>query len=194
MGYMDSTPVVLPMFPNGTPGSYRTGAYAPIRNIAAGLGEGVTGGFGRLKRGVGRTRRSGGSGDGASARDATQPSGVPLEFEDDADDDFEPIRQGSARRDDDGLSHGTSTSTGDGSTGGPALPPTPPPTHGALPRVDSMDEEGTWTGWDAEDAQAVDDQEQFNDLILGVMDEEQVAAPVHPQAVKREGKKKKVRK
>lgn len=180
LDYPGTSSAVLPMFPNGTPSSHRASAYAPIRHMAAGLGEGVTEGIGRLRRGVGRTRSArSGANDNTLRGESSGSPAVPLEFEDD-DEDFLSVggRGGddSAQHDDDGLSLGTGTSAGDRSAGGTAPPTTPPSAHGALPQVEGTGDEA-WAGWDTQDAQAIEDAERFDDIVVGYMDEDQHRPP-----------------
>jgi hypothetical protein len=136
----------LPMYPNGAKrgGSYRTAA--PIRAVAAGLGEGVTEGLGRLRRGM------------THARSPVEPVGasVPLEFDEgDLVLDNEPV----------------------------IVPPSPartsiPPSHTHREVVTEGRFEGddAWSGWDEQDRQAIDDEERFDDLVVGDLDEDQSRA------------------
>jgi hypothetical protein len=81
LDYNRTSPPVLPMYPNGVPGSGSLPkTYSvPIRSMAAGISDGMSEGFGRLRREMGRVR---------SPRLVAQPDGpVPLEF-DEMDDDF----------------------------------------------------------------------------------------------------------
>jgi hypothetical protein len=51
LGY-PSSPPVIPMFPNGTPGFFKNSI--PIQRVAAGLSDGMTEGFARVRREIGR--------------------------------------------------------------------------------------------------------------------------------------------
>jgi hypothetical protein len=151
------------MYPNGVPprgSSYR--AAAPIRAVAAGLGEGVSEGLGRIRRGMHQARTpKAGPGYG-------HESGVPLEF-DEADLvlDDEPVVV-------------------------PPSPPAPAPASSFAHRELIAEAEG---GWDAEDRQAIDDAEGFDDFVVGDLDEDQRRAPPVPEptrvpkAKKKGGKK-----
>ncbi len=74
-----SSPPVIPMFPNGTPGSFKNSI--PIQRVAAGLSDGMTEGFARVRREIGRVR----SPRLVAHHDVTV--GVPLEFGED-DEEF----------------------------------------------------------------------------------------------------------
>lgn len=78
LGY-PSSPPVIPMFPNGTPGSFKNSI--PIQRVAAGLSDGMTEGFARVRREIGRVR----SPRLTAQHDVTAE--VPLEFEEE-DEDF----------------------------------------------------------------------------------------------------------
>ncbi|KAH7888262.1 hypothetical protein F5I97DRAFT_1926687 [Phlebopus sp. FC_14] len=156
----------IPMFPNGTPGSFKprsslagvgTSIPTPIRSVTAGIAEGVGEGFGRIRRGVRQVRspplprsvsslagqgRSVG-GDGAGAGvGAGAGDGVPLEF-DEQDEDFP------TPRDRMGSGVGPSTSSVVGDAG-----------------------DDLWRTWTEEDKLAVDEAEQFDDVV-GFLDEDQ---------------------
>jgi hypothetical protein len=178
----------LPMYPNGMPGSQRGGSYratAPIRAVAAGLGEGVSGGFGRLRRGMGQVR----SPQIVPVLEAGHTnSGVPLEFNEE-----------DLVLDDDHPSKVQSRSGGDVGAASPAraMPAPVSNSHRALipaEEVDEFDEvvggagvgsnadegPGAWSGWDAQDRQAIDDAEHFHELVVGDMDEDHLAPPPIP--------------
>jgi hypothetical protein len=163
--YRTASPRQLPMYPNGVPGSQRSGSYAPIRAVAAGLGEGVTGGLGRLRRGMGQVR---------SPRTAPQAertgAAVPLEF---GEDDF--VLNDEQPN---------------------VIPPSAPasiPQDVPTPQFDSHQEiipeeplehlsgdvhgDDAWSGWDAQDRQAIDDAERFDEFVVGDLDEDHTRAP-----------------
>jgi hypothetical protein len=142
--YSVASPTQLPMYPNGLRhgGSYRT--TAPIRAVAAGLGEGVTEGIGRLRRGMTQVR---------SPKDGLVSTSVPLEFDEgDLVLDGEPaVVPPSPARPSMPLSHIRQNIVAEG-------------------RFEGGDD--AWSGWDEQDRQAVDDEEQFDDLVVGDLDED----------------------
>ncbi|KZT13315.1 uncharacterized protein LAESUDRAFT_719678 [Laetiporus sulphureus 93-53] len=161
-----STPI-LPMFPNGAPGSTARSfrRTIPIRNVAAGLGDSMSGGLGRLRREIRKTRSP-----RLTARpDDHMPSSVPLEF-DEEDEDFLFDDVGPAIPE--GVMMSRSVSRGEGDSGESVS--TPSSTIEPLPLEDDMDD--MWRGWDPEDQQAIEDAEQFDDITMGLMDEEQSEA------------------
>ncbi|KAF7331630.1 Glycosyltransferase family 1 protein [Mycena kentingensis (nom. inval.)] len=199
--YAVSQPV-LPMLPNGTPSSFRNSI--PIRAVAAGLGDGVAEGLGRLKREMRHQRqrqlarsppvpRARGVGDDLEAS-------VPLEF-DEEDEDFigvppheEPEvflqvggRVGGEPEDDRDLSANTSPSRsgnikfGDES----AVSSVSTRATSAHPLDDEMDfmlGAGPGglilddAGWTPEDNLAVEEAERFDEIsAAGFLDEEQAA-------------------
>ncbi|KAI8984805.1 hypothetical protein BD414DRAFT_66054 [Trametes punicea] len=92
------SPPVLPMLPNGTPGSSGPKSFInaiPIRHVAAGISDGMSEGLGRIRRELGRARRSSHSqSQSQSPRPSSDPvtmaaPSVPLEFdEEDELEDF----------------------------------------------------------------------------------------------------------
>jgi hypothetical protein len=170
---------VLPMLPNGARGARGV----PIRGVAASLGGGAREGFGRLRRGVDRLR-SPHHGPTTAPSASEHGAGVPLEF-DEEDEDFLP------RTDD--------ASHGDVPPAVPDLSTLPPPVvlpphrevHKELLPDEVAGEEDAWSGWDAQDRAAIDDAEQFNDLVVGIMDEEQIRDAVPPPSTAMKGKSKK---
>ena len=178
--YTGTTPPVIPMFPNGVPkarsGSFKTPI--PIRSVAAGLSEGVQGGFGRLRREIGKVR----SPQLRPRSEGHTPGSVPLEFNeedevfldhDDNDNDTDRI---SPERDHDS----TTTSRGGGDSGGSIS--TPSTTNNNLPLIGSEmlgmagGDEG---GWAQEDADAIEEAERYDEIsAAGFMDEEQMGVPV----------------
>lgn len=167
---------VLPMFPNGAPGaSSRSLKNAiPIRHVAAGLSDSMSGSLTRLRREMGRVR----SPQLAARPDADLP--VPLEF-DEEDDDFiganGPIP--SSVPEDEGMSYTHSRGEGDS---GESIS-TPSSNMDPLPVEDDHAVGGLWQGWEAEDQLAVEEVERFDDLTAGFVDED----PPPPPAA--EGKK-----
>ncbi|CCM06516.1 uncharacterized protein FIBRA_08788 [Fibroporia radiculosa] len=178
--YMNPSPPVLPMYPNGTPGSNTRSLKnaIPIRNVAAGLHDSMYEGFGRLRREIGKVR---------SPRLAAHPddelsSSVPLEF-DEEDEDFLDSNMGSGGHD----TVSPSPSRGAGDSGESIS--TPSSTAEPLPVEDNRDD--VWQGWEPEDQQAIEDAERFDDITVGFMDEEQAVL----QTTKRDaGPKKKYKK
>lgn len=156
MRTLKPSPPVLPMYPNGPPSrSYRNSI--PIRNVAAGISDGMTEGLGRLRREIGKVRspRLAPKGDSLS-------TSVPLEF-DEEDEDFMP--QGLASSGDeneDALSRGTSREAASLSTPSTNIEPLPAEEDG----------DALWEGWGPEDKQAVEEVEQFDDIAVGFLDED----------------------
>lgn len=99
-----SSPPVIPMFPNGTPGSFKNSV--PIQRVAAGLSDGMSEGFARVRRGVSRVRSP------RLVAHNDMGAGVPLEFGEE-DEDFEL----SASRDDGGSVSVSTPSSGPGDAG-----------------------------------------------------------------------------
>lgn len=159
---LNPSPPVLPMYPNGPPSRvYRNSI--PIRNVAAGISDGMSEGLGRLRREIGKVR----SPRLAPKRDSLSVA-VPLEF-DEEDEDFLPQGAGNSMDDrDDVASRGTSREGASIST----------PSTNMEPLPDEDDGDATWQGWGPEDKQAVEEIEQFDDIAVGFMDED--ANLVHP--------------
>jgi hypothetical protein len=123
-----SSPPVIPMFPNGTPGSFKNSV--PIQRVADGLSDGMSEGFARVRRGVNRVRSP------RLAADNGMVAGVPLEFAEE-DEDF-ILNDGASNSREDGGSVSVSTpSSGPGDAG------------------EHKDDENTWPSWDV--APKVDD-------------------------------------
>jgi hypothetical protein len=141
---------VLPMLPNGVPGS-RFRNPIPIRNVAAGISDGMTEGLGRLKREIGKVRSP-------KLNPRTEsPAWAPLEF-DEEDEDFLL-----AGRKTDDVSRSTSRD------GASILTP-------SSTQPDLFEDIEDDRGWSQEDRQAVEEEERFYDIsAVGLMDEEQVA-------------------
>lgn len=144
-----SSPPVIPMFPNGTPGSYKNSV--PIQRVAAGLSDGMSEGIARVRRGVSRVR---------SPRLVAHNDmgGVPLEFGEE-DEDF--VLTASTSREDGGSVSVSTPSSGPGDAG-----------------EGGKDGENAWAPWDGvggTTSKEVDDMgEPFEELsVVGLMDEEQ---------------------
>ncbi|KAI9453818.1 hypothetical protein F5148DRAFT_456920 [Russula earlei] len=144
-----SSPPIIPMFPNGTPGSFKNSI--PIQRVAAGLSDGMTEGFARVRREIGRVRSP-------QLVHHNVTAGVPLEFGEE-DEDF-------------ALSYG-----GDGGIspprddGGSASVSTP---SSGLDAGDQKVGNSAWRDWDVEAPNGDDMEEQFQEFsVVGFMDEEQ---------------------
>jgi len=158
MEYPRSSRSLIPMLPNGAglkPRSFKNPI--PIRAMTSNIAEGVGEGFGRIRREINRVR---------SPQPVLRPEGlsasVPLEF----DEHDEDLAFPGMERDDEAVDDNTSR-------GGDATDPSidTPPTDAELC------DEGTelWHGWTEEDKLAVDEAEQFDDVV-GFLDEEQTPA------------------
>ncbi|KAH9984189.1 hypothetical protein BJV77DRAFT_1072315 [Russula vinacea] len=149
LGY-PSSPPVIPMFPNGTPGSFKNSI--PIQRVAAGLSDGMTEGFARVRREIGRVRSP-----RLSARhDVTAE--VPLEFgEEDEEFVLSYGGDGVTSSRDDGVSVSVSTPSSDPVDAG-----------------ERKENNGTWPNWGVGVQDGEDLGEQFHDIsVVGLMDEEQ---------------------
>ena len=202
-GSLDNSnlPIILPMYPNGIPGSnprsFRSSI--PIRTMA-GIGDGVSEGLGRLRRDFHKAR----SPQLVARSDSSLSGPVPLEF-DEEDEDF--LRRDSAALETPSShSHGGG---GDGTTsreasrdGGASaadsasiVTPASSSTHQLLDAdvVGTVDEE-IWHGWDQEDKLAVEEAEQFDDIaVVGYQAEAQEQRqknPVLSAESKRKGRSK----
>ncbi|KIK57237.1 hypothetical protein GYMLUDRAFT_247197 [Collybiopsis luxurians FD-317 M1] len=180
LDYAPSQPV-LPMYPNGTPGtnprSFKNSI--PIRTMT-GLGDGMSEGLGRFRREINKVRSP-----KLLPSSDTLIASVPLEF-DEEDEDF--------------LSRETSQQSSQ-----PASPiePTGNPIDRDLPTKSNVDDvfisdghgisdSDQWPGWVGEDRKAVDEAETFDDIsAVGFMDEEIQAAKVTPPMSKKSKTKKK---
>ncbi|GLB34454.1 hypothetical protein LshimejAT787_0200190 [Lyophyllum shimeji] len=170
---------VLPMLPNGTPGSrpqsFRNAI--PIRTIGDGMSESL----GRIRREViGKVRSPRLK---PHADSAVSPS-VPLEFDEEDEDflggDLEMDGDRDGHEDTLGVpragesSRSRNTSRGDGGSG--------PTVSTPATSMDEEEEEGrrlekaedAWGGWSSEDRLAVEEVERFDNIdVLGLLDEEQ---------------------
>ncbi|KAG6917081.1 hypothetical protein DXG01_003970 [Tephrocybe rancida] len=197
-----STSGVLPMLPNGTPGSYNRRNAIPIRSL--GLGDGVTEGLGRLRREIGKVR----SPKLRPRPDSVMSASVPLEF-DEEDEDFVGPNLTNIGVDVEGeggellgvprprpASSSRETSRGDGDEGSGPTVSTPATSEDDWDRGAGMgvgseksEVQDTWGGWSTQDKLAVEEVERFDNIdVLGLLDEEQ--APVVPVRPQGEGKRK----
>jgi hypothetical protein len=164
-GSFDNTniPPILPMYPNGVPGANTKSLRnsIPIRAIS-GLGEGVSESFGRIRNRVRSPR-------GATRSDVSNHPSVPLEF----DEDEELFDQ-----------HGEPLQHAIKSTSSHILSSTQKLLDADV--VGTVDEE-LFDGWDVKDKQAIDEEEQFQDIAVAsylVEEEEyqqQDCRKVHPK-------------
>jgi hypothetical protein len=144
-----SSPPVIPMFPNGTPGSFKNSI--PIQRVAAGLSDGMTEGFARVRREIGRVR----SPRLVAHHDATV--GVLLEF---GEEDEEFVLS----YDEDG---GTSPSRDDGGSAST-------PSSGVVETGEQKHKGNPWPSWGIGGPSGEDMGEQFQEIsVVGFMDEEQ---------------------
>lgn len=139
---------LIPGLPNGYPASPRWKSI-PIRSVAQGLGEGVD----RVRREYVRAQHT------RAKRRASQPSQIGLSFED------ETVFAHMALEDDDASSPSSA-----------ALPATNTESSGegeVVGEVGGEDEDDWGEGWEAEYAKAVEDDGAPEELVLGLMDEEE---------------------
>ncbi|VDC01002.1 unnamed protein product [Peniophora sp. CBMAI 1063] len=152
-----SSPPVIPMYPNGAPGT--SGSFKnslPIHRMA----DNVTDGIGRLRSQIGRVR----SPRVLPSRGEQTSTSVPLEF-DEEDEDF-VLERGGRRMEDDALSHATSQDDGPSvstpSSGADVL-------DNARGHEAHVEESDPWPSWE----HAVDEVEPFDEIsAVGFMDEE----------------------
>ena len=160
------------MLPNGTPGSASKSLMhaIPIRQVAAGIQDGMTEGLGRIRRELGKARSP-------PLVPVRRDDWVPLEF--DKDEDF--VLKDSARAPEEGvvgvevMSRSTSMATAATSTSATEeLGADAGDVAGSsmVPLPIEQDDGQVWQGWDPEDQQAVEDAERFDDITVGFMDEE----------------------
>ena len=198
-------PAILPMYPNGMPSgkpkSFRNSI--PIRTMA-GFGDGVTEGFGRIRREMHKVR----SPPLLPRSDSSMPGPVPLEF-DEEDEDFlvrdvqDDDENGGLKVPNTATRHrdeaSSSTSRGTSREGGGTSAEsssslgldTPADAsaniihhhHRYLPLVDDMSDvvgsvdEEIWSSsaWDQQDALAIDEAEQFDNIsAVGYVDDEEL--------------------
>jgi len=155
-------PAILPMLPNGMPGSKPTSFRnsIPIRTMA-GFSDGMTEGLGRIRREIHKVR----SPPLKPQPDSAVSGPVPLEFDED-DEDFAFHPRLGLHNDDDG-SHSPGTSRGERDSGVSISTP-------ASSTIPLEEGDGMWQGWGPEDKQAIEDAERFDDIsVVGFLDEEQ---------------------
>ena len=184
-GFPDPSPKVLPMLPNGVPNP-RLRDSIPIRSVAAGITDGVSEGFGRLRREINKAksprlkpRRSLGSG-------MASPTWASIDF-DEEDEDFLLPNEDPAQEPEP-AAEGGATSRSTSRDGASIL--TPLSTHPDF--FDSLDNDYSGhenfedeRGWSQEDRQAVEDAERFLDVsAAGMMDEESGILPGLEKGVK----------
>ena len=191
-------PAILPMYPNGIPSgkpkSFRNSI--PIRTMA-GIGDGVTEGFGRIRREMHKVR----SPPLLPRSDSSMSGHVSLEFDEededfqlrDVQDDDDSLKIPSAirHRDETSTSRGTSREGGTSAESTSSLGLDTPADasiihHHHLPLADDMSDvvgtvdEEIWgsSAWDQQDALAIDEAEQFDNIsTVGYVDEELQARP-----------------
>ena len=151
LGY-PSSPPVIPMFPNGTPGSFKNSI--TIQRVATCLSDGMTEGFARVRREIGRVRRP-------RLTAQHDVNAVPLEFwEEDEDFVLSYRGDGGTSSRDDGVSVSVST-----------------PSSGPVDAEERKDNDGNWPNWRVTDLTVPDGEdlrEQFQEFsVVGFMDEEQ---------------------
>lgn len=147
-----SSPTVIPMFPNGTPGSFKNSI--PIQRVAAGLSDGMTEGFARVRREIGRVR----SPRLVAHHDATV--GVLLEFGEE-DEEFVLSYDGDG---------GTSPPRDDGGSVSASTP-----SSDVVDTGERKSNSNLWPSWADEDPTGEGVEEQFQEIsVVGFMDEEQV--------------------
>ncbi|KAF9037221.1 hypothetical protein BJ165DRAFT_1375558 [Panaeolus papilionaceus] len=147
-GSFDNTniPAILPMFPNGVPGSTKPKSFRnsiPIRTMT-GIGDGVSEGIGRLRSQMGR-------GNGGTRVHAGAHGQVPLEFDEEDEDFLDPAL------------------TRDG--GMDIAPPSNPHSHSQDATSDFMNadvvgtvDEEIFQGWEAQDPDAIEEVEGFHHI------------------------------
>ncbi len=174
---LNPSPPVLPMLPNGTPGSGSKSLMQaiPIRQVAAGIQDGMSEGLGRIRRELGKARSPRLV---ATRPDASDHPSVPLEFDEEDEDflvrDTDPLETSAGAAGEDVISRSVSTSTGTGTGTGASTSAgisTPATNIEALP-VELDEGDQPWQGWGPEDKQAVEDAERFDDIKVGFLDEE----------------------
>lgn len=147
---------IIPMLPNGMPGSnpksFRNSV--PIRTMTTGLSDGVSESIGRIRREIHKVRSP------QLGPRLDMSGSVPLEF-DEEDEDFlnldgQHILNAVSR----------STSREEGDSGASISTPS----TSTIPLDDEVDD--LWHGWNTEDKPAIDELEQFDDVV-GFLDEEQ---------------------
>jgi hypothetical protein len=145
----------IPGLPNGYPGNNRWRTSIPIRQVAAGLGEGVD----RVRREYVRAQHS------RMRRRASEAAANSLSFEEDAVFPSGPDEEGEGEGDS-VLGEGTGSSPSSG-----VLPATN--TESSVADDEPEEQDGWGEGWEEEYRRAVEDDGGPDDLVLGLLDEEQ---------------------
>jgi len=146
-----SSPTVIPMFPNGTPGSFKNSI--PIQRVAAGLSDGMTEGFARVRREIGRVR----SPRLVAHHDTTV--GVLLEFGEE-DEEFVLSYDGDG---------GTSPPRDDGGSVSASTP-----SSDVVDTGERKENSNPWASWAIGDPTGEGVEEPFQEIsVVGFMDEEQ---------------------
>lgn len=144
-----SSPPVIPMFPNGTPGSFKNSI--PIQRVTAGLSDGMTEGFARVRREIGKVR---------SPRldpHHNVTAGVPLEFEEEEEDFV--------------LSYGGGGTSPSHDDGGSVTASTP--SSGLVDAGERRENDGPWPSWEVGVLHGQELGEQSQETsVVGFMDEE----------------------
>ncbi|KAH7923186.1 hypothetical protein BV22DRAFT_1015894 [Leucogyrophana mollusca] len=161
LGRSHSPRTIIPMLPNGTPGSKPKSFKnsIPIRNMTAGITEGMGESLGRIRREIHKVR----SPQFGPRPDSSLSGSVPLEF-DEQDEDF--LYQTPKLDEPNDETPSRSTSRGEGDSGGSVSTPST--------NLNPLEDDGDdlWRGWNEEDKKAIDEAEQFDDVV-GFLDEEQ---------------------
>ncbi len=155
-------PPILPMYPNGVPGtsikSLRNSI--PIRAMS-GIGEGVTESFGRIRREMHRVR----SPHLSAWSDYGAHNSVPLEFDEEDEDFLNREIKGPSPTANDTLRNGSSSNSA-------SFVPVDAITKLEADVVGTVDEE-MFDGWDMDDKQAIEEVEEFAYLsAAGFIEEE----------------------
>lgn len=177
LNYSGVTPPVIPMLPNGArSGSFK--ATIPIRSVAAGITEGVTGSLGRLGRGIKKVR----SPKLRPLSGESTPGIVPLEFDEEDEalvtqDEFSREPGHSAEHehenDNDSTNEADMASNSGGTRDSRSI--STPSTNNNAPLAESGSEDD---GWGPDEVHAVEEAEQFDEIsAAGFMDEEQMPTP-----------------
>lgn len=159
----------IPMLPNGRPRSFRNSA--PIRTMTSGISDGVSDSFGRIRREIHKVR---------SPRILPHPDNGPVSLEFlEEDEDFLTTHVGSSR----------SHSRGDEDSGASASASASisTPSTGAVP-LGEHDDADEWQDWTPEDRRAMDEREQFDDVV-GFLEVEVIPQPPVTEKLKRRKRK-----
>jgi hypothetical protein len=181
-----NVPSVLPMLPNGTPGSkpqsFRNSI--PIRTMT-GIGDGMSESLGRIRREINKAR---------SPRlrprpDSSMSASVPLEFDEEDEDFLSRDTLDVPGLDRDAESGSRDTSRGGADSG--ASISTPATSTHPLDEDDSAKVDDAWNGWSSEDKLAVEEAERFDNIsVVGFLGEEQTpVVPIITQKRKGRGRR-----